>query len=136
MRVTKQGFDSPLQVPNLGSSCSLWNVGTFETFLPGDLKLKTRQERVLIKEKLFAPYIQFTFAFYLRMNTKKKKRENWFSHNVFSLTAFKILTLTSKLYSNPFKQLFLKQFFNRTNTFEVWLKSGADEIFNHFLSSL
>ena len=36
---------------------------------------------------------------------KKRERENWFSHNVFSLTAFKILTLTNKLYSNPFKHV-------------------------------
>ena len=34
-----------------------------------------RQERVLIKDKLFAPYIQLTFAFYLRVNTKKKKKK-------------------------------------------------------------
>ena len=53
-----------------------------------------------------------------------QKKKNWFSHNVSSLSTLKILTLRNKLHTVTHLSMFLKQA-NRTNIFDVWLKSGA-----------
>ena len=104
----KQDFDSPLKAPIMGSSFSLWNVGTLETFYLG-LSTKNETGKSSNKREIICP-IHTTYLCILSQDEypkkkKKRERENWFSHNVFSLTAFKILTLTNKLYSNPCKHV-------------------------------
>ena len=74
LRVTKQGFDSPLQVLTRGSSCSLWNVGTFETFYLG-ISTKNETRKSPNKREIICPIHTIYLCILSQDEYQKRKRE-------------------------------------------------------------